>query len=268
MTLKSPEFPPEAEVALGPGRGAFITLEGGEGAGKSTQLRAIVEHLRRQGFEAVSTREPGGSPGAEILRETLLSGVLKPLGPAAEALLFAAARIDHIDVTIEPALSAGAFVVSDRFADSSRAYQGTLGNLDPRFMRALERVTLGSLRPDLTIILDLPAAAGLARAARRRRPGEAIDRFESESLQFHENLRDAFLAIAAAEPQRCVVIDAAQPEGMVTQAILDAISERLLQGRVRGPADASVCEEAAQAVTAQAVSARSGPAENVAAHGG
>lgn len=217
------------------GRGAFITLEGGEGAGKSTQLRLIVEHLRRAGFEAISTREPGGSPGAEILRETLLSGVLKPLGSAAEALLFAAARIDHIDITIEPALAAGVFVVSDRFADSTRAYQGALGNLDPRFMRALERITLGALRPDLTIVLDLPAETGLARAALRRRPGDPTDRFESESLQFHETLRAAFLEIAALEPRRCAVIDAAQPEAAVTQAIWDEISARLLQGRVQGP---------------------------------
>jgi dTMP kinase len=249
---------PESAGASQPGRGAFITLEGGEGAGKSTQLRAIVESLRGAGFEVIPTREPGGSPGAEILRQTLLSGILKPLGPAAEALLFAAARIDHIDVTIEPALAAGAFVVSDRFADSTRAYQGALGSLDPHFMRALERITLGTLRPDLTIILDLPAETGLARAARRRRPGEPTDRFESESLQFHEGLRAAFLEIAAAEPQRCVVIDAALPEAAVTQAIRNAISDRLLHGRVHGSVDAFVLDESIQAASVQTGCAHGG----------
>lgn len=215
------------------GRGAFITLEGGEGAGKSTQAARVAQRLRQVGIEAISTREPGGSPGAEILRQTLLSGLFKPLGPAAEALLFAAARIDHIDATIEPALAAGAFVVSDRFADSTRVYQGALGGLDPRFVRALERVALGGLRPDLTIILDLPPEEGLARAAARRKSGEGADRFESEDIRFHEGLRDAYLEIAALEPSRCVVIDAGRPEAEAARAIWDAISDRILRRRAR-----------------------------------
>lgn len=210
-----------------PRRGRLITLEGGEGAGKSTQIGHLLRRLREAGVDAIATREPGGSEGAEILRKVLLSGVVKPLGPTAEAILFAAARIDHIDKTIEPALAAGAWVVSDRFSDSTRAYQGGAGDLDPRLLRALERVTLGGLRPDLTLILDLPPEEGLLRAARRRAPGENLDRFERENLQFHERLRAAFLAIAAQEPERCVVIDASASETKVAEAIWNAVSSRL-----------------------------------------
>lgn len=208
--------------------GSFVTLEGGEGVGKSTQARRLVERLRQAGIAAVATREPGGSPGAEMLRDLLLSGKIKGLGPKAEAILFAAARIDHIDRTIAPALAAGTWVVCDRFADSTRAYQGALGGLDPGFLRALERVTLGDLRPDLTLILDLPAEIGLERASRRRGPLSASDRFEGEDLAFHQALRKAFLEIAAAEPQRCVVVDATPDEGEVAQAIWDTVSYRLL----------------------------------------
>jgi dTMP kinase len=209
-------------------RGSFITLEGGEGAGKSTQIGHLLGNLREAGIEAIGTREPGGSPGAEILRKVLLSGSVARLGPAAEAILFSAARIDHIDKTIKPALAAGTFVVSDRFADSTRAYQGARGQLDPRFLRALERITLDNVRPDLTLILDLPVAEGLARAAARRRAGETPDRFEREDLPFHESLRSAFLSIAAAEPRRCIVIDAAGAEEEVAQAIFEAVSNRLI----------------------------------------
>jgi dTMP kinase len=209
-------------------RGRLITLEGGEGTGKSTQLAYVVRWLQQSGIEVIGTREPGGSPGAEILRRVLLSGRVASLGPSAEAILFAAARIDHIDATIEPALSEGKFVVCDRYADSTRAYQGARGQLDPRFLRALERVTSGIVRPDLTLIFDLPAAEGLARADFRRGRGEGPDRFEGEDLPFHENLRVAFLAIAAAEPERCAVIDASRSEEDVAQAIFGVISNRLL----------------------------------------
>lgn len=209
-------------------RGSFITLEGGEGVGKSTQIRHLLRNLRQARFEAIGTREPGGSPGAEILRKVLLSGGVAHLGPAAEAILFAAARADHIDKKIEPALAAGTFVVCDRFADSTRAYQGARGQLDPRFLNALERVTLGDVRPDLTLILDLPAADSLARAAARRGAGEAPDRFEREDLEFHENLRAAFLAIAAAEPWRCAVIDAARAEADVAHEIFEVVVNRLI----------------------------------------
>jgi dTMP kinase len=208
--------------------GSFITLEGGEGAGKSTQMGHLLRNLRDAGIAAIGTREPGGSPGAEILRELLLSGKVAHLGPAAEALLFAAARIDHIDKTIKPALAAGTFVVSDRFADSTRAYQGARGQADPRFLRALERVTLGNVRPDLTFILDLPVAEGLARANARRGVHEAPDRFEREDMQFHVGLRAAFLSIAMAEPGRCIVIDASGGEDEIAHAIFEAVSDRLL----------------------------------------
>jgi dTMP kinase len=209
-------------------RGKLITLEGGEGAGKSTQIGHLLRRLGAAGIEAIATREPGGSEGAEILRKILLSGVVKPLGPAAEAILFAAARIDHIDNTIEPALRAGKWVVSDRFSDSTRAYQGGAGEIDPRVLNALERVALGDLRPDLTLILDLPAEEGLRRAARRRAPGETLDRFEGEDLRFHQSLRASFLAIAAADAGRCAVIDAGAPEAEVADAIWRVASARLI----------------------------------------
>jgi dTMP kinase len=217
-----------AQILVARERGSFITLEGGEGVGKSTQTGHLLRNLRNVGIQAIGTREPGGSPGAEILRKVLLSGDVARLGPAAEAILFAAARIDHIDKTIEPALAAGTFVVCDRFADSTRAYQGTRGQLDPRFLRALERVTLGDVRPALTLVLDLPAAEGLTRAAARRGAKEALDRFEREDLEFHESLRAVFLAIAVAEPLRCAVIDAARGEEEVAQAIFEAVSNRLI----------------------------------------
>ncbi|MHB8884328.1 MAG: dTMP kinase [Methylovirgula sp.] len=208
-------------------RGAFITLEGGEGTGKTTQARHIAERLRAKGIAAVTTREPGGSPRAEILRDVLLSGALKHLGPETEAIVFSAARIDHIDHMIGPALVTGTWVICDRFADSTRVYQGNFGGVDPAFLQRLERVTLNGLQPDLTLILDLPPAIGLARAAARR-GSEASDRFESEGIGFHESLRQAYLEIAAAEPDRCVVVDATQSEDEVAQAIWDVIMSRLL----------------------------------------
>src|SRR5205085_2396239 len=153
------------------------------------------------------TREPGGSPGAEALRQLLLSGGAKPYGPFAETVLFFAARDDHLCETIRPALARGRWVLCDRFADSTRAYQGVLGNVAPDLIRTLERIVVADTRPDLTFILDLPAVEGLKRAKAR---GAAADRFESEELAFHERLRHAFLAIAAAEPHRCVVVDASR----------------------------------------------------------
>ncbi|MGO9132866.1 MAG: dTMP kinase [Methylovirgula sp.] len=209
-------------------RGAFITLEGGEGAGKTTQARLIVEKLIGSGLTAIATREPGGSPSAEILREVLLSGKIKDLGGMAEAIIFSAARIDHIDHTIQPALSAGTWVICDRFADSTRAYQGAVGGVDGKFLQMLETVTLDGLRPDLTFILDLPPEIGLARAAARRAPGAKLDRFESEAIRFHEALREAYLAIAKAEPERCIIVNALQDEVEVGTAIWDAITKRLL----------------------------------------
>ena len=216
----------ETEGAATP-RGAFITMEGGEGGGKSTQARALVARLEAAGVASIATREPGGSPMAEALREKLLGGLFEPLGPRAEALLFAAARIDHLDEKINPALAAGTWVVSDRFHDSTRVYQGALGELDPRFLDELERITLAGTRHDLTLILDLPAEVGIARANARRGAAAAADRFERQTLGFHQGLREAFLKIAAAEPERCLIVDASQAPEEVEQAIWDAVTHRL-----------------------------------------
>jgi dTMP kinase len=213
-------------MASAPAPGRFITLEGGEGAGKSVQARRLAARLGEAGLTVVLTREPGGSPGAEALREVILSGGAARYGAIGEAILFSAARIDHIDATIAPALKRGEWVVSDRFLDSTRAYQGAAGRLDPALVASLERVAVGACRPDLTLVLDLPAADGLARATARR--GEAAaDRFEGEGLVFHETLRRAFLAIVEAEPERCVAIDARPGEGEVAAAIWAAVRARL-----------------------------------------
>src|SRR5271157_1769055 len=179
-------------------RGKFITFEGGEGTGKSTQAAMLALRLDSFGLRVRLTREPGGSPGAEIIRHVLLSGAAKPLGPEAEAMLFAAARDDHIRCTILPALEAGQWVICDRFADSTRVYQGALGDVDQRLIKALERVSVGDVRPDLTLVLDVPAQIGLERAAGRRR-GSSPDRFEAEAIEFHERLRQAYLMLAAGE---------------------------------------------------------------------
>ena len=207
-------------------RGRFITLEGGEGAGKSVQARRLEKRLRAAGLKVLRTREPGGSPGAEALRNVILSGLAAPFGRDGEGLLFAAARIDHLDKMILPALARGAWVVCDRFADSTRAYQGAAGKLPPGFIARLEEVTVGPNKPDLTLILDLPVETGLARAAKRR-GRTAADRFEAEDAAFHETLRQAFLAIAAGEPDRCVVIDASRREDEVAAAIWSAVEQRL-----------------------------------------
>ncbi len=211
------------------GRGAFITLEGGEGAGKTTQARHIAERLKEIGRAAIITREPGGSPAAEILRDVLLSGKFKNLGGEAEAIIFSAARIDHIDRTIAPALAAGTWVISDRFANSTRAYQGTLGGVAPRFLGPAREshVEWVAARSD-----DHSRSSGGDRIGTGRgapRAGfRSADRFESEDLASHEALRQAYLAIAAAEPDRCVVIDATQEESEVAKAIWDVIGARLL----------------------------------------
>jgi dTMP kinase len=208
-------------------RGRFISFEGGEGAGKSTQVRRLVSRLEERGINVVATREPGGSPKAEALRDVLLSGAAARFGAAGEAILFSAARIDHIDNTIEPALAGGAWVVSDRFADSTRAYQGALGKLDERFILALERIAIANVRPDLTILLDIPAEAGLLRISNRRM-GKPADRFEAEGIQFHSDLRNAFREIAKAEPERWVTVNALAPEDEVAAAIWSEVETRLL----------------------------------------
>jgi dTMP kinase len=206
-------------------RGRFITFEGGEGTGKSTHAKLLAGRLKKHDIEVKLTREPGGSPGAEIMRHVLLSGVARPLGPDAEAMLFAAARDDHLTTLIRPALERGEWVVCDRFADSTRIYQGVAGNVDPQVIRALERIVVGSTAPDLTFILDAPARVGMRRASKRRGKSKA-DRFEGENLTFHERLRDGFLTLAANEPERCVLIDATTTKDAVAAQIWHAVQKR------------------------------------------
>lgn len=208
-------------------QGRFITFEGGEGVGKSTQIRLLEAWLQREGLDVVVTREPGGSVRAEQIRSYILDGKARELGPMAEALLFSAARIDHIDTLIRPALQAGKWVLCDRFADSTRAYQGANGNLDRGIVAALEQVTLAGVRPDLTLILDMPPAIGLQRAAERRAAEAKPDRFESEGLGFHARLRKAFHQIAEAEPERCAIVNADQTVVDVQANISRVVEERL-----------------------------------------
>lgn len=213
-------------------RGGFITFEGGEGTGKSTQVRLLAKRLEALGIDVLLTREPGGSPGAEAIRHVLLSGAAKPLGADAEAILFAAARDDHIRTVIAPALEAGTWVICDRFSDSTRVYQGALGNVDSRLIAALERLVVGEYAPDLTLILDLPAYIGLARAARRR-GASGTDRFEAEDTGFHDKLRVHYRQLAEHEPDRCVLIDARGEVDAVAAAVWAAVEARFGLARYR-----------------------------------
>jgi len=208
-------------------RGLFITFEGGEGTGKSTQVAHLSGRLRAAGQEVVVTREPGGSAGAEAIRRLLVAGDIDRWSPLTEALLVNAARRDHVERIIDPALAAGAVVICDRFADSTRAYQGAAGGVPPEVIAALETAVLGALRPDLTLILDLPVETGLARAASR---AGAEGRFEAKGEAFHERLTRAFLRIADAEPDRCAVIDAAGAPDEVAARIWPHVAARLGYG--------------------------------------
>lgn len=207
-------------------RGRFITFEGGEGVGKSTQARLLAARLRQAGIDPVLTREPGGSPFAERLRELLLEPAFAPASALAEALAFHAARADHIAQLIQPKLSAGCWVISDRYSDSTRAYQGAAGGVAESVLDTLEALVTRDARPDLTLLLDLDADRGLARARARAqsateaRPSTADgDAFETRQREFHERLRQGFLAIAAAETQRVAVIDADAPPAVVGAAV-------------------------------------------------
>ena len=206
-------------------RGRFITFEGGEGTGKSTHASILASRLRSFGIQTKLTREPGGSPGAEIMRYVLLSGAARPLGPNAEAVLFAAARDDHLTTLIRPALAQGKWVVCDRFADSTRAYQGAGGGVSPEFIAQVERAVVGDNCPDLTLVFDLPPEQGLERAFGRDMFSEV--RFESKGLDFHNRLRAAYLAIAKAEPERCVLIDASGDREAVSELVWATVMERL-----------------------------------------
>jgi dTMP kinase len=207
-------------------RGRFITFEGGEGTGKSTHAAMLAHRLKSLGIDVLLTREPGGSAGAEIIRHVILSGAAKPLGAETETMLFAAARDDHVRASIRPALERGTWVLCDRFADSTRVYQGVVGHVDERLIHALERITIGSMKPDLTFVLDVPADVGLARATKRRGTAPA-DRFEGEAREFHEKLRAAYRELAAREPDRCMLIDVTAPRDKVAAQIWNLVDIRL-----------------------------------------
>jgi dTMP kinase len=212
-----------ARLAEGATRGRFITLEGGEGAGKSTQTGLLVAALVGAGIAAERTREPGGSRGAEDIRRLLLEGDGERWDAVSEALLLYAARRDHVVRLIRPALAAGTWIVADRFADSTLAYQGYGRGLPLADLQDLHRFALGDFRPDLTVILDLPVEEGFGRVGRRSMLG---DRFERLDGDFHQRLRDGFLAIARGDPARCVVIDATPDRDWVHRAILAAVGAR------------------------------------------
>ena len=203
--------------------GRFITLEGGEGAGKTTQVRLLVDRLAARGIAAVATREPGGAPGAEDIRQLLVSGDTARWQPMTEALLHTAARVEHVANLVRPKLLSGTWVVSDRYVDSTRAYQGSAQGVGAEAVLALHDLALGGLMPDLTLVLDLPVEQGLARA-RNRAGGE--DRYERMGAAFHTRLRDAFRAMAEAEPGRCVLVDAAGDVDLVAARLWSILASR------------------------------------------
>lgn len=207
-------------------RARFITLEGGEGAGKSTQIQRLAEKLRARGETVCVTREPGGAPGAEAIRQLLVTGETTRWSPKSEALLHFAARAEHLARTILPALERGEWVISDRFVDSTIAYQGP--GVGPEFINELKEMVVGDAMPALTLILDLPVEQGLARAkSRQGKDNSAEDRYERMDLEFHEGLRQAFLNITKNEPERCAVIDASGTEEAVAAAIWQTVEQRL-----------------------------------------
>jgi dTMP kinase len=208
------------------GSGRFITFEGGEGSGKSTQIALLAEQLRVQGREVVATREPGGSPMGERIRGLLLDPEAR-LDAVTQALLFSAARRDHVVELIQPALRRGAIVLCDRFADSTRAYQQAAGDVPEALIETITMAAVGTTSPDLTIILDIAPEAGLARASQRRGGGAKPDAFEASNLGFHARVRDGYLAIAGREPQRCVVIHADGSAAQVAADIARIVSKRL-----------------------------------------
>ncbi len=210
-------------------QGHFITFEGGDGSGKSTQVDMLAHRLRLAGQSAILTREPGGTQRAETIRSLLLEGAVQEMGKFAETLLFSLAREDHIEKLIAPALSKGEWVICDRFIDSTRAYQGAGGGIDPDLINALERVVVGQYRPDMTIILDVPPEEGMKRAVlRMEEQGEDTpDRFEAEEIAFHHRLRQAFLDIADNDPHRCVVVNGMQAAGDIHKEIWETVCQRI-----------------------------------------
>jgi dTMP kinase len=210
--------------------GKFITFEGGEGSGKSTQAQRLAALVGAAGIEVVLTREPGGTPFAEQVRNLILSGSTAKHGATAEALLFFAARADHVETLIHPALAAGKWVICDRFTDSTRVYQGAAGSVSADAIESLNRIAAGATQPDLTLLLDIDAAVGLARANERRKTSgkgsTGADPYEQRSLAFHERLRQGYLAVAKADPDRCRVIDAGGTPEAVEERIREAVQGR------------------------------------------
>ena len=208
--------------------GLFISFEGGEGSGKSTQIRRLEKWFRDQGKDVVVTREPGGSPGAEEIRNLLLTGDPGRWDAVTEALLMFASRRDHVERTIRPALEDGKVVLCDRFADSSVAYQGYGHGLGADYIRNLWKLAIGDFKPDLTLIFDLPIELGLERAgARFANVSAAEDRFERMGLEFHQRLRDGFREIASDEAARCAVIDASGDVEAVSERVIAAVRNRI-----------------------------------------
>ncbi len=217
----------------------FITFEGGEGVGKSTQVKRLLVRLNRLDIEAVRTREPGGTPKAEAVRSFILQGRSESWGPGAEAVLFAAARHDHVNTLIAPSLASGMWVISDRFHDSTRAYQGLTGGVDDKLIQALEELALDGHQPDLTFVLDMDPVGAFARVETReieKSLAETGDRFEREDLEWHRRLRQAFLAIARNNPDRCVVLPAGQSADALEEQIWNTLIDRFpeLEARKAG----------------------------------
>lgn len=208
--------------------GRFITFEGGEGGGKSTQVKTLADALKSAGIGVVTTREPGGAPAAEDIRELLVSGAVERWSPMAEVLLNYAAREMHVRQTVRPALERGDWVICDRFSDSTMAYQGYGGGVEPARIQAIHEAVLGDFKPDLTLILDLPTEEGLARAGKRLVEAKsAEDRFERMERDFHDRLRNGFLEIAKSDPLRCKVIDASGDIAAVSDKVRLMVSETL-----------------------------------------
>lgn len=208
--------------------GFFITFEGGEGVGKSTQIKLLAERLKNASRQITMSREPGGTIGAEAVRHVVLDkAAAQPLGAELEAFLFAAARLDHVEQVIKPALQRGDVVIVDRFMDSTRVYQGDSNNLAEEFVSTLERIAIHGTVPDLTIILDLEPEIGLHRAASRRAPDVEVDRFEGETVKQHQARRAAFLKIAEAEPNRCKVVDASGEIDEIAEEIWAIVTNAL-----------------------------------------
>jgi len=225
--------------------GHFITFEGGEGAGKSTQIARLRTFLESKGKTVVVTREPGGSPGAEKIRQLLLSGEARDLGPRGEAMLFAAARADHVDTTIKPALERGDWVLCDRYADSTRVYQGEAG-VDAGYLKLLETAAVAGIYPDLTVLIDVPAEVGLSRVAVRSRSDDSggPDRFEGEAMKVHQRRRELFLELAREEAYRFNIIDGANDADQVEADIQKAVLSRF-SGDLKVSGTAETMQEAA-----------------------